>query len=91
MNPSGKVKFMYVEGDTLPANPDKSTMYIVSTTPKTLYIGSDPIGGSSGPDAEILDARIGVDGTVYTDLGTAIRSQISDLADGVIGALNANY
>jgi len=46
-------------------------------------------GGSS--NQEIIDARVGVNGTTYTDLGTAIRSQISDLADGVIAALNANY
>jgi len=54
MNPSGKVKFMYVEGETLPANADKSTIYVVGTTPKTLYIGSDPIGGGSGIDEDLI-------------------------------------
>ncbi len=40
---------------------------------------------------EVADARIGVDGSTYSDLGTAIRTQISDLANGIINALSANY
>ena len=40
---------------------------------------------------EIIDARTGVDGSTYSDLGTAIRTQISDLANGIINALSANY
>lgn len=43
-------------------------------------------------DQEIVDARTGVDGTVYDSLGEAIRSQISAyMASGIIDALNDDY
>lgn len=35
--------------------------------------------GTTTSDAEIIDARIGTDGTNYNNLGTAIRTQINDL------------
>jgi len=54
MNPSGKVKFVYVEGENLPSTVDDSTMYIVGTTPKTLYIGSDAIGGGTDLSQDII-------------------------------------
>lgn len=37
-------------------------------------------------DTEILDARVGVDGTVYESLGAAIRGQISELSGEISGA-----
>ena len=37
--------------------------------------------GTTTLDAEIIDARIGVDGTVYNNLGTAIRTQIGNIDD----------
>lgn len=43
-------------------------------------------------DTEIIDARTGVDGTVYNTLGEAIRSQIAQYsAVGVMAALDASY
>jgi len=43
-------------------------------------------------DQEIIDARTGIDGTVYESLGEAIRSQISAYtASGIIEALNDDY
>ena len=73
------------------SNASTATDSIVFTKGDGSTFSIEVSGGSSEPSAEILDARIGVNGTTYTDLGTAIRSQISDLADGVIAALNANY
>lgn len=37
--------------------------------------------GSTTGDAELIDARIGYDGTVHTSLGTAVREQVSELHD----------
>ena len=43
-------------------------------------------------DTELIDARTGVDGTVYETVGDAIRSQIIQYsASSVIDALNAEY
>ena len=38
-----------------------------------------PEGSSGATDAEVNDARIGFNGTVYINLGTAIRTQIGNL------------
>lgn len=37
-----------------------------------------PTGTAPNPD-EIVDARVGADGVTYTNLGTAIRTQVTDL------------
>jgi hypothetical protein len=43
-------------------------------------------------DSEVIDARTGADGVVYSTLGEAIRSQISQYtASGIIDALNDDY
>ena len=41
---------------------------------------------SSGTEssAEVIDARVGYDGTAYNTLGTAIRTQVNQLEDGYI-------
>lgn len=41
--------------------------------------------GSTTGDAEIIDARIGYDGTVWTNVGDAIRGQITDCCATVEG------
>jgi len=40
MDPSGKVQFVYVIGDELPEEIDDSTIYVVGTTKKSIYLGS---------------------------------------------------
>ena len=37
--------------------------------------------GSTTGDAELMDGRIGVDGTEYESIGTAIRTQITDIKE----------
>lgn len=37
--------------------------------------------GSTTGDAELIDGRIGVDGTTYANIGTAIRKQFSNVED----------
>ncbi|HAE23961.1 MAG TPA: hypothetical protein DCG33_01345 [Prevotellaceae bacterium] len=39
--------------------------------------------GEAPSAAEITDARTGHDGTIYTNLGTAIRTQVSDLKNAI--------
>ena len=39
--------------------------------------------GSTTGDAELIDGRIGADGEVYTNIGSAIRTQISNITDKV--------
>ena len=37
------------------------------------------VGNTGNSNSEIVDARVGVDGSVYSNLGTAIRTQVSEL------------
>ena len=48
-NPSGPVKFMWIpSGQTLPATPDKDTVYFEEDT-STLYVGDHAFGVSVQP------------------------------------------
>ena len=46
-----------------------------------------PSGTAPNPD-EIIDARYGADGVTYTNLGTAIRTQVTDLKSDFDGFVN---
>lgn len=46
------------------------------------------IAGDAPSAAEVTDARLGADGQTYTSLGTAIRTQVSDLKSDVINSNN---
>ena len=39
--------------------------------------------GSTAGDAELIDARIGVDGVTYSNLGNAIRNQVNNLNENI--------
>lgn len=45
--------------------------------------------GSTTGDAEIIDARVGNNGTTYTNLGTAIRTQINNMFQGYPTIINS--
>lgn len=58
MNPSGRVQFVYVVGDTLPAEIDDSTIYVVGTESKSIYVGSNFIVSDLTSDFETLRTYI---------------------------------
>ena len=41
------------------------------------------VGNTGNSNSEIVDARVGVDGNVYPNLGTAIRTQVNDLKSDI--------
>ena len=55
MDPSGKVQFVYVIGDELPAEIDDSTVYVVGTEKKSIYIGSTLIVSDYYPATSTSD------------------------------------
>jgi len=58
MNPSGKVQFVYVVGDVLPEEIDDSTIYVVGTEKKAIYVGSKFIVSDLTADFEQLRTYI---------------------------------
>lgn len=55
MDPSGKVQFVYVIGDELPAEIDDSTVYVVGTVKKSIYVGSTLIVSDYFPATSTTD------------------------------------
>lgn len=87
--------FSIVDTDMTIADPSATAAtgngYLI---PYKIYVISYGFNGSMqvSKDQEIVDARTGIDGTVYESLGEAIRSQISAyMASGIIEALNDDY
>lgn len=48
------------------------------------------VGNTGNSNSEIVDARVGVDGSVYSNLGTAIRTQVSDINEALDNILSPN-
>ena len=87
--------FSISEGDMTIADPSASqannNSYLI---PYRVYYAAYVLNGdiTIDKDSEIIDARTGIDGTVYESLGEAIRTQISNyMAAGIIEALNDDY
>lgn len=51
---------------------------IATQTARIDEITTLPSGSTSG-DAELIDGRVGADGTVYTNIGSAIRKQVDNI------------
>ena len=47
-------------------------------------------GGSTTGDAELIDARIGADGVVYSNLGTSIRTQLNNINNDIENIIGYN-
>ena len=81
------------KGDGLSDDDMRQVKSLIESSSKTLNSRIDNLIAPSGAEssAEVIDARIGYDGTPYSTLGTAIRSQVKDLknsADDLEGGLS---
>lgn len=85
---NGKIKAVLDSGLT----PEEITNFV--TKSKTLSARMDELTklpeGSTVGDAELADIRVGADGTVYGNAGTAVRTQITDLKNNVFTDIQDN-
>jgi len=85
MNPSGNVQFVYVVGDVLPEEVDDSTIYIVGTEKKSIYVGSELIVSDLTGDIETIEEQIG-----NNTLGTSVPKYDVSFTDHTYSASNGS-
>lgn len=91
-----QVRNMTISGNdlTIDTAPTVYTMMNNWIVPLEIYAVSHTLSGTINvpKDAELIDARTAVDGTIYNTVGEAIRGQIAQYsAAGVITALDTSY
>lgn len=79
-----------INGSTYNVKDETARTSITTLSSRMDSFTSLPDGSTSG-DAELIDIRIGENGTVYENAGTAVRSQVSNLRDDINNALNNQF